>query len=63
MWPAELSAAKVLFFLSRYLALFDVPLAIYCASGSPPSHAYRGVQLTQTDRRYQTTRPWAFLLG
>ncbi|TEB36330.1 hypothetical protein FA13DRAFT_1246841 [Coprinellus micaceus] len=29
MWPAELSAAKVLFFLSRYLALFDVPLAIY----------------------------------
>lgn len=29
MWPAKWSVAKVLFFLSRYSALLDVPLAIY----------------------------------
>ncbi|RXW17980.1 hypothetical protein EST38_g7880 [Candolleomyces aberdarensis] len=30
MWSSKWSAAKVLFFLTRYLALIDVPTGIYC---------------------------------
>ncbi|KAF5324710.1 hypothetical protein D9611_004127 [Ephemerocybe angulata] len=38
MWKAKWSFAKALFFLTRYLAFFDVPLAIYfhTSLGLPP---------------------------